>query len=296
MVCGGRAVASAAWLLWSKGILIATGSDQCHGNPSTECVGLATEDVALLATGLTMKLARSRASSSDVRGHLKLDDTLEHEKGVLQELVATSLTGGGPSASLLEGLSKIRVTPQVQEYIIETLKSLERIFSNIQEASDNDTSLRDSIYNGFETIATQYQQSMDAATGKVQHADSVRQDHKACRTQESPLFDSKVDSEQHVSISLSTKSDKSATANEKHDALLQGLQSAANIDYDALSLSALANLKRLAKEYHDAVSSYTEAIQAHMTETEELGNITEKYTQKKAACDEEQANFEAACL
>mmetsp|Transcript_136030 Transcript_136030/g.352713 ORF Transcript_136030/g.352713 Transcript_136030/m.352713 type:complete len:618 (+) Transcript_136030:55-1908(+) len=242
----------------------------------TSCVGAAKETV-LLSTRMTLHAPRDAASSVDLAA-----------KPLLQALVAPRARseGDGPFVSLLEGLSKVGITPEVQEIIAKMLEDIEGTFPKIVESSKNDTRLQNRTYAHFDTIASRLLQK-DAA--KDEAVDAARELHKSCRLQESSLSSQVAQSNRSVAEAAQKRDEQLALWQKQHSGMCVAPDS-----LRSLSASALAEHQDHAEQYQEAMNDYIQAFQDYAAKSAENVKVAAEHTGQVLKCRQKQQAFEDA--
>jgi len=242
----------------------------------TSCVGAAKETV-LLSTRMTLHAPRDAASSVDLAA-----------KPLLQALVAPRARseGDGPFVSLLEGLSKVGITPEVQEIIATMLEDIEGTFPKIVESSKNDTRLQNRTYAHFDTIASRLLQK-DAA--KDEAVDAARELHKSCRLQESSLSSQVAQSNRSVAEAAQKRDEQLALWQKQHSGMCVAPDS-----LRSLSASALAEHQDHAEQYQEAMNDYISALHEDEAKVAEHEKIVAVHTERALKCSQRQEAFEDA--
>jgi len=162
-------------------------ADHCPG-PAAES---APADAGHEGTGVVMLATKSVVSKSslvtDSEGTTVSADTkgIEAEAALITKVLATPRDSSEIQPALLEGLSKMKITPQVAAFIKATLKTLRPVFGNITDASINATNMCNKMHASFGELETALNSTKQNVKNLENTANNVRKEHSDCRTAES---------------------------------------------------------------------------------------------------------------
>lgn len=162
-------------------------ADDCPG----PAAGSAPADPAHAASGVVMLATKSVVSKNsllaDSEGTTISADTkgIETEAALITKVLETPRDSHDIQPALLEGLAKMKITPQVAAFIKATLKTLQPVFGNITEASVNATNMCNTMHASFGDLDASLNSTKARVKSLETAANTKRKDHSDCRTAES---------------------------------------------------------------------------------------------------------------
>lgn len=213
------------------------------------------------------------------------------------ELINEVLTGpigevSKAPESILQGLTSMKITPQVKTFLKATIATLVPLFSNITQASANDTQMLDKMYDSFSDLSKDMNQTKLKVKSLTEAAAATRKQHADCRSSEDGILLDKTTCD-----AASGRLAKKAMVHLQEVQSHQGVSKSSLCGVSVQSLAKVDSIKSGRDKAHalaDASEVFLEAEANRSAKASECIEIANNHSSKKAECNGKQEALESA--
>jgi len=263
----------AFWIL--SMMSLAAASDECQ-----ECQG----DLPQSKAGVVMLVKGNFATSATAGASVDSDQGMESEVALISSFM--KLRGSEFSDSMVKQLASMRITPEVRQFIKGTLLSLDPVFTELVNSTQNDIIVCRGMFDSFATLDQGVEESNAAISDAEAAANNSRVAHQNCRN---------VQLEHWKKWQVCRSEENALSADE---AAAKGTLQDATTHFKNLlchDKNITNNLQAkidAAGPFKTAGEAYLKAKALYDAKVEECNRNETRWTKKKDDCDHAQETFE----